>query len=145
MINPLRAGGAPMRMVRSASERTHRWRRLPCRLLSRLVSERDYVYFARRFAGIGDASAVRLSDGTQEVMHVTLAGVDDIPLTADSDLIANIRAAFLEFGDPAFPVVVEIRELKALVVQASVEIDADRSWDAVQAQIRSRLLYALRF
>src|SRR5260370_26320818 len=48
--------------------------------LDRLVSVRDYADFARNFAGIGKAVAVRLSDGRRQLVHVTIAGADDIAI-----------------------------------------------------------------
>ena len=54
--------------------------------LDRLVSTQDYADFARTFAGIGKASATRLSDGRHQLVHVTIAGADDVPSDRNSDL-----------------------------------------------------------
>src|SRR5205823_12256314 len=58
--------------------------------LDRLVSVQDYADFTRTFAGIGKASAAKLSDGAREVVHVTIAGANDIPIDPTSDLYQNL-------------------------------------------------------
>lgn len=41
--------------------------------MDRIVSLRDYEYFARSFAGIGKARAVSLASGEVQFVHVTVA------------------------------------------------------------------------
>lgn len=113
--------------------------------LDRLVSLRDYEDFARSRAGVGRASARRVFDGEREVVHVTVAGVDDIPIAADSDLLRSLRAALLEYGDERLPVVVEARELVLLVVSARVRLLADHSWEWVEPRVRRALLAELGY
>ncbi|MFJ6620693.1 putative baseplate assembly protein [Kitasatospora sp. NPDC091335] len=113
--------------------------------LDRLVSVPDYEDFARSRAGIGRASAGRLSDGRRELVHVTVAGVDDIPLTADSDLIRTLHAALTAYGDPKLPVLVALRELVLLVVAVNVKVDPDHSWDLVEPALRRALLERLGY
>ncbi|WP_380283533.1 putative baseplate assembly protein [Kitasatospora purpeofusca] len=108
--------------------------------LDRLVSVADYEDFTRSRAGIGRACATRLSDGRRELVHVTVAGVDDIPLTDDSDLIRTLRSALTAYGDPRLPVEVALRELVLLVVALSVKLDPDHSWDVVEPAVRRALL-----
>ena len=66
----------------------------------RLVSLADYADFARVFAGVGKATATRLTAGHRRVVFVTVAGVDDIPIDESSDLLVNLRRALHRFGDP---------------------------------------------
>jgi uncharacterized phage protein gp47/JayE len=113
--------------------------------LSRLVSVPDYAYFARRYAGVGQAVARKLADGAFECVHVTLAGVDDAPLRPDDDLVSSLRAAYAAFGDPALPVVVDIRELVPLFIQARVASNPQHDWDTVKVAIRDRLLELFSF
>jgi hypothetical protein len=110
-----------------------------------LVSVADYEYFARRFAGIGQAIACKLADGAFEGVVVTVAGVDDIPLAPDSDLVQGLLAAYEKFGDPALPVTVLVRELNALFIQARIAIAADADWEAMETEARRRLLGAFSF
>ncbi|MFB7469382.1 putative baseplate assembly protein [Kitasatospora sp. NPDC056184] len=113
--------------------------------LDRLVSVPDYEDFTRSRAGIGRAAATRLSDGRRELVHVTVAGVDDIPLTADSDLVRTLRSSLAAYGDPRLPVEVALRELVLLVVALSVEVDPDHSWDLVEPALRRALLDRLGY
>ncbi|MGW7442881.1 putative baseplate assembly protein [Kitasatospora sp. NPDC054795] len=113
--------------------------------LDRLVSVPDYEDFTRSRAGIGRAGATRLSDGRRELVHVTVAGVDDIPLTPDSDLIRALHSSLTTYGDPKLPVVVALRELVLLVLALSVKVDPDHSWDLVEPVLRRALLDRLGF
>ena len=60
--------------------------------LDRLVSVQDYADFSRTFAGIGKA-ALALSDGHRQLVYVTIAGADDIPIDPTSDLYQNLVEA----------------------------------------------------
>jgi len=113
--------------------------------LDRLVSVRDYEDFARNFAGIGKASAIRLSDGSRTVVHVSVAGSDDIPIDKDSDLFNNLYLALKEKGDPHQPVMLDICEKMLLLMRAGVKILPDYQWSLVEKKIRSALLDAFGF
>ena len=76
---------------------------------------------------------------------MTLAGVDDGPLRLDDALVSSLHAAYEAFGDPALPVVIGIRELLPLFVQARVAVLRDRDWVTVEAAIRRRLLDKFSF
>ncbi len=113
--------------------------------LDRLVSVRDYADFARTFAGIGKSSAVSLSDGQRQRVHLTIAGADDIPVDYNSDLYRNLRQALLQFGDPFQPIQVAVRDLMLLVVSAGVRLQPDYAWESVEPKIRAALLDAFGF
>lgn len=113
--------------------------------LERLVSVRDYADFARTFAGVGKASAVKLSDGVRELVHVTVAGVDDIPIDATSDLYANLLAALQRHGDPHLPVALDARRVRLLVIAAGVGLQPDYAWEAVEPALRAALLACFGF
>ena len=82
--------------------------------LDRLVSVQDYQDFTRVFAGIGKARAAELSDGRGQIVHLTIAGADDIPIEYHSDLYRNLTAALRRFGDPSQPFRIDRRELLLL-------------------------------
>ena len=113
--------------------------------LDRLVSTQDYADFARTFAGIGKASAIRLSDGHRRLVHLTIAGVDDIPIDERSDLYQNLRQSFGRFGDPFQAVQIDVRELVALIISAKVGLLPDYQWEAVEPKIRGALLSRFSF
>jgi predicted phage baseplate assembly protein len=142
VVNPLAASGGADRESRDQARANAP---LGVTALDRLVSVRDYEDFARTFAGIGKASAQQLSDGRREVVHLTIAGVDDAPIALTSDLYRNLRLALHRWGDPHLPIVVALRELVALIISANVRVHPDYLWDVVEPQIRAALLERLGF
>ena len=142
VTNPLRASGGADRDGRDDIRRNAP---LAVLALDRLVATQDYADFARTFAGVGKASAARLTDGTRTLVHVTIAGAGDIPVDVTSDLYQNLTAALHRYGDPYLPVSVGIRELLALVVSAGVKVLPDYDWELVEPAIRARLLDVLGF
>ena len=137
VINPLPAsGGADKENRDQARENAP----LAVMSLDRLVSVQDYGDFARTFAGIGKAAARKLSDTKRQLVHVTIAGADDIPIEPTSDLYKNLLIALRRFGDPDLPVQVDLRELVVLVLSANVRLAQDYQWEPVATQIRAVLL-----
>jgi hypothetical protein len=145
VLNPLAATGGADRDSPGAIRANAPIPTLALSPLSRLVSVKDYEYFARRFAGIGDARAALLSDGAYRCVHVTVAGVDDTPLAVTDDLVTSLAAAFEQYGDPALPVVIAVRELIALFIQASIVCTPDADPDDVEPAVRARLYDSLSF
>jgi predicted phage baseplate assembly protein len=143
VINPQPATGGA-----SAESRDQARRNAPLAVmaLDRLVSVQDYADFARTFAGIGKASATRLSDGQRQLLHLTIAGADDIPIADSSDLYRNLRHALhLASGDPHLPLQLAVRELLLLVIVAGVRIHPDYLWEKVAPKIRQALLDTFSF
>ncbi|MER5374278.1 putative baseplate assembly protein [Streptomyces sp. NPDC002553] len=121
--------------------------RVPLRLraLDRLVSLRDHEDFARAFAGIGKAGAQHVVDGRRRIVLVTVAAVDDVPLSSGSPLVTALQAAFAEHGDPHLPVRVAVRERVLLVLAAGVRVQPGRTWESVAPAVRGALYDALGF
>ncbi len=143
VVNPLPATGGADREDRDQARANAP---LAVMALDRLVSVQDYADFARTFAGVGKASAARLSDGRRELVHVTIAGADDIPIAGTSDLYQNLKLAFQKYnGDPFQPVQLAVRSLKLLVVVAKVRLLADYEWESVEPQIRATMLDTFSF
>ncbi len=142
VINPLRASGGADREGRDQARRN-----APNAVmaLDRLVSTRDYADFARSFAGIGKAASVELSNGTQSIVHVTIAGEGDIPIGRDSDLFLNLRRALRDLGDPFQPVQLATRDLLMLIIAADIHIDPDYRWEVVVSTLRAKLLETFGF
>jgi predicted phage baseplate assembly protein len=110
--------------------------------LDRLVSVADYEDFARSRAGIGRAAAREVFDGRRRVLHVTVAGVDDIPIADDSDVLRALRSSLAEYGDSRLPVRVDVRELVLLILAARVKVAPDHTWTVVEPRLRQALLRA---
>ena len=137
VINPLRASGGADRENRDQARKSAP---LAVMALDRLVSVRDYEDFARLYAGIGKSAAVEISDGRRQLVHVTIAGADDIPIDETSDLFLNLRQALHDFGDPYQPIELAVRELMFIVISANVQIQADYQWEPVVANLRTVML-----
>jgi hypothetical protein len=142
VINPLPASGGANRDTRDQARRNAP---LAVEALDRLVSVEDYADFARTYAGIAKASSVRLSDGRQLIVHVTIAGVDDIPIDSASDLYRNLVLSLSQNGDPYLPIQVGLRRLELLVISAGVKVLPDYQWESVEPQVRAALLNAFGF
>jgi hypothetical protein len=142
VVNPLRAtGGADKESRDLARENAH----LSVMPLDRLVSVQDYADFTRRFAGIGKAVAKRTTDGSRQLVYLSIAGVDDVPIDKTSDLYRNLLDALLTLGDADLPLRVEMREFKMLVLSAKIRLALDYVWDVVVAAVRARLLDVFGF
>lgn len=109
--------------------------------LDRLVSLQDYEDFARSRAGIGLAAAREVFDGRRQVLHVTVAGVDDIAVGADSEVLRALRSSLARYGDSRLPVRVDVRELVLLLLSARVRTAPDHSWSVVEPRLRQALLH----
>jgi predicted phage baseplate assembly protein len=142
VINPLAASGGA-----DAEDRNEARRNAPLALLAldRLVAVDDYEGFARAFAGIAKASAVLLPHQGQEVVHLTIAGRDDIPIDHNSELFRHLNLALREFGDPQQPFMVDKRTLWFLIVSATVALMPDYHWIDVERRLRAALLDAFSF
>ncbi|HEY4459242.1 MAG TPA: putative baseplate assembly protein [Pseudonocardiaceae bacterium] len=108
--------------------------------LDRLVSVRDYADFSMARAGIGRASAQRLTDGRRDVLHLTITGADDAPIDPTDELVRDLRESLADFGDTHLPIVVAVRDLKLLVISANIKVLPDYSWPLVEPVIRQAVL-----
>lgn len=142
VTNPVAATGGAEKEDRDEARRN-----APMALmaLDRLLSVQDYADFTRTFAGIGKAAAVSLTDGRRQLVHLTIAGADDIPIDVTSDLFRNLQLALHQFGDPHQAVKVELRELKLIVISAKVRVNSDYLWTLVEPKIRGVLLDTFSF
>jgi predicted phage baseplate assembly protein len=136
VINPLPAsGGADPETVDQIRANAP----LAVMALDRLVSTRDYADFAQNYAAIDKADAARLLVGGQPTVCVTIAGANDIPIPEDSDLIANLRRAYDDWGDPLQSVDIGTRELVLIFLSAQVRLRPDYEWKSVEPKIRGAL------
>lgn len=142
VINPIQASGGADRETRDQARRNIP---LVTMALDRLVSVQDYENFARTFAGIGKASAQMITDDHRQVLRLTIAGLDDIPIDETSELYQNFIQALHQYGDPYQPVQVDIREKLLIGISAEVRILPDYKWEFIEPQIREALLDTFGF
>jgi hypothetical protein len=140
--NPERASGGADRDDRDAARRNAP---LAVQALDRLVSAQDYADFCRMFAGVGKAAAQVFPQRRGKLVHVTIAGADDIPIDVNSSLYRNLNLALRRYGDPSQPFEVDVRELLLLIVSARVRVLPDYRWESVEPQIRGALLETFGF
>ncbi len=137
VINPLEAsGGADREEIAQARQNA------PYAVMSldRLVSIEDYGNFSRTFAGVGKAISARISDGRRQLVEITIAGVEDAPIDPTSDLYQNLVIALQQYGDPATPIQVDVRELVMLVTSVNIKLQPDYLWDPVASAVRAAVL-----
>ena len=142
VINPRSASGGADKETRDQARSNAP---LAVMALDRLVSVQDYADFARTFAGIGKAAARRLSYQGREILHLTIAGAEDIPIEAGSDLYQNLLKALRNYGDPDLPIQIDSRELLLLAIEARISILPDYLWDPVISKVRATLLDTFGF
>ena len=142
VTNPMDASGGADRESRDQARQNAP---LAVMALDRLVSTVDYADFARTFAGIAKASAARLSDGQRRLVHLTIAGSDDIRIEDTSDLHRNLNKALREFGDPHQPIQVALRTFLLLVIEARIRVLPDYLFEKVEPKIRAALLDRFSF
>lgn len=142
VVNPLAASGGADRetaaLIRENAPRS-------TIALDRLVSVSDYADFTRMYAGIAKADAQKLSDRVGELVHITVAGIDDMAIDADSDLYRNLLASLRTLGDPGLRVQVAMRERIALVLEAGIRIVDGYRWEPVVAAVRATVLERFGF
>jgi predicted phage baseplate assembly protein len=142
VINPLRASGGADKEDRDQARENAP---LAVMALDRLVSFSDYADFARTFAGIAKASGKRLSNQTRQLVHLTIAGLDDVPIDPEGDLQRNLLAALRDLGDTSVAVKIDSRELIILVLAANIRLEVDYLWDPVAAAVRDALVSKFGF
>jgi hypothetical protein len=142
VINPLPAtGGADPDTASQARVNTP----LAVKALDRLVSVQDYADFSRTYAGIGKAASVKLSNGRRQVVFITIAGAEDIPILPTSGLYQNLVQALQQFGDPHLPILIGVRKAKLLVIGAGIQVLPGYQFDDVEPNVRAALLDTFGF
>lgn len=141
-VNPLPASGGADREGPSGIRRSAP---LALKALDRLVSVQDYEDFCRIYAGIGKSRAVELPAAGGFLVHITIAGDEDIPIDPAGDLYRNLVAALRKLGDPHQPFRIAQRERILPVISAGVRLQPDYAWEFVEPQVRAALLQLLSF
>ncbi len=140
VTNPLPAAGAKdpekLEMARINAPRT-------VLTLDRIVSLRDFEYFARTFGGIGKASAVALREEEKRLVHITVA--DENGKTIDGNLKANLVNAIRTACDPVQQVEVGDFIPASFSVQAKILVDLRYLFENVKKNVERALLDAFTF
>jgi hypothetical protein len=79
------------------------------------------------------------------VLHLTIAGLDDIPIDKTSDLFQNIFQTLHQYGDPYQQIQIDVYEKLLIAISAEVRILPDYKWEFIEPQIRASLLETFGF
>ena len=122
-------------------------RNAPLRMMSfdRAVSVQDYANFACTTAWISKASSTLLGDHQRQIIHLTIASVEDVPVDKNSDSYRNFLKALHQFADPHLTIQVDSRELMLLFISAKVRILPHHDWGSVTSNIRTTLSNTFSF
>jgi len=107
--------------------------------LDRAVSLQDYEDFSRRFAGIAKAQAVWVWDGRKRSIFLTVAGVDGAVLEENGAVIAKLKEALREYGDPFVAFSVKSYRQAMFQIHGTVTIHADHAVETVMAAVTADL------
>ncbi len=114
--------------------------------LGRLLSVADAADLVLSWAGVGKASAVSTTDGSGEVVAVTVAGVDPVPLDPAGALCTDLAGALAAAGGgPGTPVVVLPASLYLIVLAARVRSDPALDWTDISAALQAALFGAFGY
>jgi predicted phage baseplate assembly protein len=91
--------------------------------LGRVVSLKDYEFYARAFAGIAKARADWVWDGTARPIILTVAGEGGAELPSSGADINNLRTALRNAGDPDVPLRIFPHEPVDFTLEADLFIE----------------------
>jgi hypothetical protein len=107
--------------------------------LDRAVSLQDYEDFARTFAGVAKAQAVWVWDGRKRSIFLTVAGIDGATLGEDGAVVAKLKQALRDYGDPFVAFTIKSYRQALFQIQGTVTIGADYVIDTVMAEVTTEL------
>lgn len=113
--------------------------------LGSLVSVADAADLVRSWAGVGKAHAASATDGRGQVVAVTVAGVDPVPLDPAGQLCVDLTGALTAAGDPGAPVMVLPARLYLIVLAGRVRCAPAFAWTGVSAALRGALVSAFGY
>ena len=142
VINPLAAtGGANKESLVAARTNAPP----TARTLRRIVSLQDFQDFAQGFAGVAKAQAQALWDGSAQVVHITLAGVEGATVPETSALYQSLVAAIGQARDPLQQVQVASYAPILFNLEARVLLDHRYQAETVEPEIVKALWAAFAF
>lgn len=107
--------------------------------MDRIVSVQDFEDFARGFAGIGKARASLIWNGYNQVVHLTIAGSDGLPVETDSALYTNLLTSLDTMRHNDYPVFVDSLIETAFTLSASIRVNARYESEKVLTSVKTLL------
>lgn len=112
---------------------------LPVLTFGRAVSVRDYVDYARSFAGVAKAYGLWISDARCRGIHLTVAGQTGVPIPPTSDTFATLVGAVRRYGDPLVPLSIKSYVAVHFQLSAMVKVDVDAESEKVLQEVADAL------
>jgi predicted phage baseplate assembly protein len=136
VVNPVAAEGAE-----DPESRDDARKNAPTTVLTldRAVSLQDYEDFARTFAGIAKAQAVWVWDGRSRAIFLTVAGADGEVFAENGPVIAKLKTALREFGDPYVAFTIKSFRKVLFQIQGKVTVDSNHVAETVMAAVMADL------
>ncbi len=142
VTNPLAAEGGEDGETRDQARRN-----VPLTVLTfeRIVSVTDYEDFALGFPGVAKARGAMLWDGSERIVHVTIAGTDGAAVGEGTTVHTNLVAAMRSSGGAQQRFKVDTYESMRFDVAAGLFIDDDHDADDVGEKALATLVAAYSF
>ena len=113
--------------------------------LDRVVSLDDYQNFARAFAGIAKAFATFTWSGEQQVVLLTVAGVNGLPVSPGTAVYQNLLAAIAASSEPFVPLQLSSYDPVFFRIAGTVTVDAVHLVSDVSANVQAALRATFSF
>jgi ligand-binding sensor domain-containing protein len=142
VINPLPASGGedqePLETAKVKAPST-------VKILDRIVSLPDFENFTRSFAGIGKAQTTALWTGSNQLVHITIAGINGSEVLPESELYLKLMAAIDSARDLSEQV--QIASYQRLLFNLEARILVDPSYIAalVEQAVQQKLIEQFAF
>ena len=141
-INPLPAAGAQdPEKIEDARQNAP----LTVLTMERLVSVQDAEDYAAAFAGIDKAQATVIWDGEQQLIHLTVAGIDGAELYKDLAPLSNLIPAIDRVRHNDQAILVDAYQARQFSLYAKILIESGRDESLVMLALRSHLLTTYNF
>ena len=142
VINPLASDGAadPQKLSEARENAP-----LTVLTLDRIVSLEDYEDFSRAFAGIGKSKADAISLGENQLVHITIAGVDGKNIESTSEIYKNLLNGINNARHPDVSVVLNNYHLLLFNLDAKVFIEKNYDTSLVLSNVKNIVLDTFSF
>jgi Baseplate J-like protein len=113
--------------------------------LDRIVSIQDFENYARSFAGIGKARSSSIWNGENQIVSLTIAGVNGASVQAGSELYKNLLESIDKARHPDVQVKVDNFVLLLFNIEAKIFVDKNYDMEKVVSEVKNALIKHFSF
>lgn len=113
--------------------------------ISRIVSAKDFEFFARNQAAVAKAHSKIVNAGAKDKVILTVALGNDVVLDKQSLVYESLKASIEKASGSAFPCEIVTRRLKLLRLAVDVKARPGWQFEKVENEIRERLMNRFSF